>query len=138
MQYLALQSNKENNDKREKSKFQPDEPEDDRRKRWSNEANLLLDYYNEINWLLDDDIRTTLIPRVLQLSDDQYLNLALLRFENFSRGFEEAMKRQRRFDDFPIAAKIVPAFLVEAGTLYDVLQRKISESNTSLSRPMNA
>jgi len=89
------------------------------------ESESLKHYFNEIGWILED-MRITLIPRVLQLSDDEEVNLALLRFEAFSREFLEDKRTGWFFSDiFSSAIQL----LGESGRLYEVLERKIPPQN---------
>lgn len=82
-------------------------------------------YCNEIGWVLED-MRITLIPRVLQLSDDEEANLALLRFEAFSREFLEDKRKMWLFSDSDIFNSVIQ-LLDESGRLYQVLQRKMPQ-----------
>jgi hypothetical protein len=88
------------------------------------EATSLSFFYEDIKWRLDEII-TTLIPRVLQLSDDKEVNLALLRFEKFCRRFNEFMNGQKVLKEFPMASQAMPKFLSELGIAYDVVLREI-------------
>jgi hypothetical protein len=88
------------------------------------EANSLSFFYEGIKWRLDEII-ATLIPRVLQLSDDKEVNLALLRFEKFCRRFNEFMENQKVLKDIPMASQAMPKFLSELGIIYDVILREI-------------
>ena len=89
------------------------------------EIGYLRYYCNEIAWVLED-MRITLIPRVLQLSDDEEANLALLRFEAFSREFQEDKRKMWLFSDSNIFNSVIQ-LLDESGRLYEVLQRKMPQ-----------
>ena len=80
---------------------------------------------NEIIGIIDD-LRITLIPRVLQLSDDEEVNLALLRFEAFSREFTEDKRKAWVFSDI---FNSVVRLLEESARLYEILLRKIPLQN---------
>ena len=84
----------------------------------------LTDYYHKEHWRLDD-IMVTLSPRILELSDDEEANLALLRFENANRIFEDMMELQQKseLDSDPVATYALAILLKEAGILYDILLR---------------
>lgn len=89
------------------------------------ERGYLKHYFNEIGWILED-MRITLIPRVLQLSDDEEVNIALLRFEAFSREFLEDKRTEWLFSD--IFGSVIQ-LLDESGILYEVLQRNMPPRN---------
>ena len=89
------------------------------------EKGYLKHYCNEIGWVLED-MRITLIPRVLQLSDDEEANLALLRFEAFSREFLEDKRKMWLFSDSDIFNSVIQ-LLDESGRLYEILQRKMPQ-----------
>lgn len=89
------------------------------------EIGYLKSYCDEISWVLED-MRITLIPRVLQLNDDEEVNLALLRFEAFSREFLEDRRKGWIFSNiFSSATQL----LDESGRLYEILQRKMPPQN---------
>lgn len=86
------------------------------------EAQNLDFFYTDIKWRIDDII-STLVPRVLQLSDDNEINLSLLRFEKFCRRFNEFMNNKSI--GIPMATKAMPKFLSELGLIYDVILSEI-------------
>jgi hypothetical protein len=89
-----------------------------------NESQSLGFFYDDIKWRLAE-MMSILIPRVLQLSDDKEVNLALLRFEKFCRRFNEFMNTQKNVKGIPMATKAMPEFLSELGLIYDVILREI-------------
>jgi hypothetical protein len=91
----------------------------------NDEMRSLIFYYGQISWIIED-MRITLIPRVLQLGDDEEVNLALLRFEAFSREFLEDQRTGWSFSDIFCSAI---QLLDESGRLYEVLQRKMPPQN---------
>lgn len=87
-------------------------------------SEMILKYHQEVHWLLED-VRLILIPRVLQLSDDQEVNLALLDFENYIRSFEYAIIEQLRSEKgLPVADLAIADLLAAIGTLCGILQEK--------------
>ncbi len=89
-------------------------------------SEMILKYNQETDWLLAD-IRLILIPRVLQLSDDQEVNSALLDFENHIRGFVYAMiEQQKSEEDLPVADLAIADLLEAIGKLYSVLGPRIN------------
>jgi len=93
-----------------------------------NEATALKFYYDTIHHLLEE-MRSTLIPRALQLSSDQKVNEALLEFEEHIRIFEDGMRSQQTFDHkIPNLRSSIAPFLKEAGILYDTIQHELQNS----------
>lgn len=89
------------------------------------EAVSIESYYNKVEPLLND-IRTILIPRVLQLSNNQKVNESLLTFEDDMRKFESAVRDQKSLArSNPIARWQIPFLLKGAGVLYDILQYEL-------------
>ena len=114
-----IKSNQENWIKRQEmnhSKFY----EENRR----NAATGLVDYDNRINFRLMDT-KNTLIPRVLQLSDNEEVNLALIKFAAFCSFYEREMVDYRVDPKFPWATPTIARLIMEAGVVYDYVQRDI-------------
>lgn len=109
--------------------FMMKEADAESRKKFSqSESQSLGFFYEDAKWRLDE-MRHILIPRVLQLSDDKEVNLALLRFEKFCRRFNEFMKTQTVLNEIPSASNAMPKFLIELGIIYDVILKEIPTSD---------
>jgi hypothetical protein len=87
---------------------------------------FLISYYDNILWRLED-ITITLIPRVIELSDDEDVNVELLNFEHASRVFADIMRLQRDSNivNIPFATYSLAVLLKETGILYDVLLQRM-------------
>ena len=80
-------------------------------------------HYDYLRWCIQE-MRNTLIPRVLQLSDDQEVNATLLRFELVASQFESRLiqnKLQRK--EILEEEEIIINLLEESGKLYEILGR---------------
>jgi len=81
-------------------------------------SDMLIQYYKDVQWRFEDII-TALIPRVIALSDDEEVNVALLKFEHANRIFVD-------LTNAPLDTTYSLVILLkEVGKLYDALLRKI-------------
>lgn len=92
----------------------------DQRNRWL--CNQLIECEDDIGWFIRD-IRVTLIPRVLQLSDNQEINSGLLDFENMTRDAEFLMRWQRTSENVVLDHEIFVRLLEETAKLYSLIQK---------------
>jgi hypothetical protein len=65
---------------------------------------------------------------VLQLSDNEEVNLALIKFAAFCSSYEREMVDYREDPKFPWAIHIIANLIMEAGVVYDYIQRDIPSS----------
>jgi hypothetical protein len=85
--------------------------------------------YDLMKWSIQE-MRNILIPRVLQLSDDQEVNAALLHFERDAAFFEhELMMNNLGKKDILVDAETIINLLKRIGKLYELMGRRYSRIN---------